>query len=216
MFEIIPSIASSDLLDVRGEIRRITPLGSLHLDIEDGNFVPNITFGKGFISRVSNECRLVMDAHLMVLHPAEYLEFLQECGFSRVCIHYESTNYPLRELNMIRRLGMSPGLALNFKTDWKEIEPFLDYVDYVLVMTAGPDDRGEIFQPVMLKKIRHLREILPAGKQIWADGGIGEKELFSVWEAGVQIVIMGRYLFSQENPVEIAEKLKALVIEWEA
>lgn len=192
---VIPSIASADPLRLREEIQRVSGWPLLHIDIEDGNFVPNITFGERTIRAIASCAKQRLDAHILAYHPRRYLPLLQECGAERVAFHIEAARYPLEILGEIRRLGMKAGLALNFATGAEEIAVFSEFVDYVIVMTAEPDGLGQQFYPPILKKIRRLREILPKDKAIWADGGIGKKELALVEEAGADTAIMGRAVF---------------------
>lgn len=207
MFEIIPSIASADPLHIAAEIQRLKNTPCLHLDIEDGNFVPNITFGIKMVKAVSGFCGKRLDVHIMANNPANYLQALKECHIESVAVHFESLIYPLEELNAIRNLGMKPGIAVNFKTGCREVLPFADSADYVLVMTAEPDSNGERFNPAMLEKIEDFKKSLPAGKEIWVDGNIGEGELPLVLDAGAGKVIMGRYLFSSADPAGLIQTL---------
>jgi len=200
MFEIIPSIASADPLNIGAEILKLKNAPRLHLDIEDGNFVPNITFGIKMIKAVSGFCGKRLDVHIMANDPMRYFDTLKACGVESAAVHFESLGYPLEALNATRNLGMKPGLALNFKTGCREVLPFMDYADYVLIMTAEPDGNGEKFNPAMLEKIKEFRNSLPPGKEIWVDGSIGENELPLVLAAGADKIIMGRYLFSSPDP----------------
>lgn len=207
MFEIIPSIASADPLNLGRALKDLEGFERLHLDIEDGNFTPNITFGLRTAAAVSAAWGGLLDAHLMTNHPQHYLGALAGMGVASVAVHYESTAYPLEALHAVRSQGMQAGLALNFKTGWRDVLPFADFFDYVLVMTAEPDGEGELFCPAMLEKIRELRNHLPFGKSIRADGGIGDEECPLVLEAGADTLIMGRYLFACAGPRAAADAL---------
>lgn len=207
MFEIIPSIASADQLNIAAEILKLKDVPRLHLDIEDGNFVPNITFGIKMIKAVSGFCDKKLDVHILANEPMRYLNALKECHIGSVAVHFESLSYPIEALNAIKKLGMKPGLALNFKTGSREVLPFMNSMDYVLIMTAEPDSNGERFNPAMLEKIRDFKKSLPEGKEIWVDGNISEDELPLVFAAGADKIIMGRYLFSSADPARAVEKL---------
>lgn len=198
-FDIIPSIASADPLCIGEEIRRVQNYKRLHIDIEDGNFVPNITFGLKMIRAISDITPQLLDVHILANNPEQYIQELEDYHIGNIAIHYETTAYPMKTLFMIRKNGRKAGLALNFTAPAEAVIPFIDNLDYVLVMTAEPDGEGEIFRSVMLDKIRRLREILPEEKEIWADGGIGEKELPQVVDSGVNRVVMGRAVFSQKS-----------------
>lgn len=207
MFEIIPSIASADPLNLGKALKDLEGFERLHLDIEDGNFTPNITFGLKTAAAVATAWSGLLDAHLMANHPQRFLGALASMGVSSVAVHYESLPYPLEALHAVRGLGLQAGLALNFKTGWRDVVPFADSFDYVLVMTAEPDGAGERFCPAMLEKIRELKNHLPAGKSIRADGGIGDEECPLVLEAGADTLIMGRYLFACTGPRAAADAL---------
>lgn len=198
--EIIPSIASADQLIIAEEIRRIGKWKKLHIDIEDGNFVPNITFGTKMMASIARIAEQELDVHLLANHPEQYFQEMQKCGIKKVAVHLETLRYPLDILNQIKKLGMIPGLALNFMTPAEMVLPFVNAFDYVIVMTAEPDNNGQMFYPPMLNKIKRLCEILPQNTEIWADGGINEKNMNQVLVAGANTLIMGRCVFQSENP----------------
>lgn len=192
---IIPSIASANQLCIGEEIGRLEKWDRLHIDIEDGNFVPNITFGEKMIRSIAAVCRQELDAHILANHPQYYLGFLQECRVKSVAVHLEALTYPLDILNQIRDKKMHPGLALNFSTPAEDVLPFAEALDYVIVMTAEPDARGQQFHLPILNKIQRLRKLLPSQVSVWADGGIKDANLAQVAAAGADTVIMGRSIF---------------------
>lgn len=195
---IIPSIASADPLNLQGEIDRIRDIPNLHLDIEDGCFVPNLTFGMKTVGRIAEYTRdkKAVDAHLFVMRPELWIDPLAECGVKSLAIQIESLTYPLAALNRIHQKGMKAGLGLNFATPAQVVLPFLPHLDYIIVMTAEPDGEGMIFYPEMLKKIEILSRYIGERQEIWADGGIDYDTLSTVAEAGASTVIMGRHFFS--------------------
>lgn len=196
---IIPSVASADPLDLKGEIDRLEGIPELHLDIEDGNLVPNITFGLKTVRRISEYAgnKKVLDAHLFVTRPNEWIYDLAECGIKRLAVPLEPLAYPLETLNRIRQKGMKAGVGLNFATPAEAVLPFLPALDYVIVMTAEPDAMGMRFYPEMLKKIRALSGYFHSGREIWADGGIDKETLPMAAEAGASAVILGRAFFNR-------------------
>lgn len=199
MTKILPSLASANQMCLEQEIRRVESLGCLHFDIEDGNFVPNITFG---MKTVRSACALLKDiacdAHLMVTNPADYLEDLAECGFQAVAFHWEAAPYIMRLINKIRKLGMRAGIAINPRTPAQEITDYLDRVDYVLIMSSEPDGAGECFQKEALDKIRFFRQHNPS-VEIIVDGGVNENNFRDVICAGASGVVLGRAIFRAEN-----------------
>lgn len=199
--QLIPSIASADQLRIAAEIDRVREWPLLHIDIEDGNFVPNITFGEKTVRAVAGYTGQQLDGHILGNDPAQYLPLFMECGFRRAAAHLEALPYPLSFLNKARDMGMSAGLALNFATPAEAVLPFVSAMDYVIVMTAEPDSRGQQFYPPILEKIRRLREILPEVKEIWADGGINAANMARVTAAGADTLIMGRAVFKSPDPI---------------
>jgi ribulose-phosphate 3-epimerase len=173
---------------------------SLHLDIEDGNFVPNITFGMKTIRAISSVWSGHMDAHLMVTNPGDYLVDLIALGITSISFHIEAEPYPLRLLERIRKSGARPGIALNPGVPIKLVEHALAFSDYVLLLSAEPDGRGELFQPHILKKVAELRRMLGDNVEIWVDGGIGENEAMSLCKTGADTLIMGRAIFKSQDP----------------
>ena len=202
MPRIIPSIASSDPLNIERTLRLLGDRGSLHLDIEDGNFIPNITFGMKTVRAIHRATSLPLNAHLMVTNPMDYLAAMAECGVTELCFHVESHPYPLQILNRIKSLGMKAGLAFNFSTPVSAAEPFCDDADFLLIMTSEEDGKGQIFHPRSLKRIAEARRMLAPEKSVWVDGGIGEAELPLVCGAGADTVIMGRAVVNAEDPWE--------------
>ena len=210
MITIIPSIASADQLRLSDELARLKDTPFLHIDIEDGNFLPNITFGMKTIRAVTNATAAATDAHLLVTNPSNYLEPLSRCGVGRVCFHIEAAPYPADLLNRIRRCGMKAGLAFNFKTSVREAIPFLSSLDYVLIMTSEPDDGECLFCEAILEKIREARALLPPHISIWVDGGVGEAQLPLVTEAGADTIIMGRAVWQAADPAAQIRRLEAM------
>lgn len=206
--QILPSLASADQMHLGEAIRALKGCPCLHFDIEDGNFVPNITFGMKTIRAAAKLWEGRMDAHLMVTNPADYLDFLAEAGFCAAAFHWEATGYPLYLIHRIHQLGMKAGIALNPRTSAREILPYKNRIDYVLVMTSEPDGEGDLFQAEMLDKIKTLAECSGGRYQILADGGIGEKEFYAVKEAGASGVVMGRTVFQSEDPLSVIHKFK--------
>lgn len=202
MIKILPSLASANPMCLGQEIQSISSLGYLHVDLEDGNFVPNITFGmKTVRSALVLEPQMVCDVHLMVMEPERYLQELSELGIAAVAVHWEAVAYPARLINRIRQMGMRAGIAINPKTSAEEILDYLDQLDYVLVMSSEPDYAGEQFQKSALEKVRLLRKWAPK-IEIVVDGGVNQDNIGAVTTAGANTVVLGRALFQAENVEE--------------
>jgi ribulose-phosphate 3-epimerase len=196
---IIPSIASANPLVLKEEIKALTFLSELHIDIEDGNFIPNITFGMKTVRAITTLWKGETNVHLFVTNPMDYIEDLAVCGVSVVFFHIEATRYPLEVVAKIRKYGMIPGIAFNPGTSFYESEYILEQADCCLIMSSEPDGKGQKFLPHTLDRVQKLRTILRPEKEIWVDGGIRENEALSLVKAGANVLIMGRFFFENQN-----------------
>jgi ribulose-phosphate 3-epimerase len=193
---VSPSIASADPLDLRAAVGKVSegPYQDLHIDIEDGNFIPNITFGLKAVRAMRAITGLPFSFHLMVTDPKRHAEQVVDLGPSIVFGHAEALDYPLEFIRFVQGLGVRCGLAFNPKTP---VEPYLYALaeaDGALIMTSEPDGRGQQFLPAMLEKAEKLRGLrLPGG--LWADGGITPDRLERLEQAGVTHAVMGRAIF---------------------
>ena len=198
---ILPSIASADHSSFRAVVEKLSDYPLLHVDIEDGNFVPNITFGLKTVRTIRALSAADFDAHLMVTNPADYIQPLLDLRFKSIAFHWESTQYPMAIINAIHRGNAKAGIAVNPRTPVSELLPYLPRIDYVLIMASEPDGCGDEFQPATLEKIRQLHAADPAFP-IVVDGGISAELLPVVLEAGAKHVVMGRAVFSTEDPYQ--------------
>ena len=206
MIQIIPSLASADPLNLKGCLDSLGSISQVHLDIEDGNFVPNITFGLKTALAVRACTSRLLDAHLLVTRPMDYLEPLLSAGFQAIAIHVESEAYPGEALLRIRRGGAKAGLAFNGKANIDMALAYADDLDYVIIMTSEPDGRGQQLNPHLLDKIRFARNRLPERIAITADGGIGADNLAEVVQAGADSLILGRAVWSAEYPEDACRR----------
>lgn len=197
--KIFPSLASADPLCLGAEIERLGKCPQLHFDLEDGNFVPNITFGFKTIRAARAVTKAAFDAHLMVGDPLSYIEPLATLHFRAVAFHWETADYPSRIIAAIRARQMKAGAALNPRTNAEALALFIGQLDYVLVMTAEPDGRGDLFQPSMLHKIKQLRTMHPT-IDIICDGGLGDAELKLIQSVGATGAVVGRAIFNATEP----------------
>ncbi len=205
---IIPSIASADPINIMAEISRIREWELLHIDIEDGNFLPNITFGPKTVRAIAKYTEQQLDGHILANDPVRFLPLFHECGFTRAAAHLEALPYPLVFLNRARAMGMKAGLALNFSSPAEAVSLFAAQTDYVIVMTSEPDGLDESFYPPILRKIKRMREILPPETEIWADGGINDQNMHLVKAAGADTMIMGRRIFKSGEPLTTLRPLQ--------
>ena len=200
MAKILPSIASADPLHIFDEIERVRSVGRLHLDIEDGNFVPNITFGMKTIRAIGSVYPGELDAHLMTTDPISWLPALKEAGVHAVCAHIEALPYPKLFLQRARSLGLRAGLAINLKVPIVELQSYVDGLDYVLAMTSEPDDGDQMFFSASLDRVAELHRFLPKNVEIWCDVGITPEHLSPLAAVGMDAAVMGRAIFRAPNP----------------
>lgn len=203
---IAPSLLSSDFADLKTEIAKVTEAGAhlLHVDVMDGQFVPNLTIGMPVVKAIKGVSALPLDVHLMIDNPEKYIEEFAKAGSDYLTIHVESTLKVQDCLLQIRKLKMKPGITLRPKTDLDEIKPFLALVDLVLIMTVEPGFGGQTFMHEQLEKVSWLksyREKNNLSFLIEVDGGINEHTAKLCWDAGADILVAGSAVFKGEKSV---------------
>lgn len=207
MLEIMPSLASADQMRLGDEIEKVRFIGRLHFDIEDGNFVPNITFG---MKTIQGACRrldnVVCDAHLMVMNPLDYIDELAKNGFAEVAFHWESAPYPMRIIQKIRKNKMKVGIAINPRTPISDIYQYINLADYILLMSSEPDEDGERFQEHSLDKIKEIRK--RSDTKIIVDGGVNKENIGQIKMAGANAVVLGRAIFRAKDIPEMINILE--------
>lgn len=210
MFTISPSIYSADLLNLRQVLHSLEGFEHLHLDIDDGNFVRGISFGMDLVEPLARETDIPLDAHLEVLNPMDYVVPLCEAGIQQIVAHVEALPFPSLFLSSVHKYGKKAGLALNIKTPAEFLEPYIDQLDCVIVVSVEADVEGLPFRPGVLNKIRKLRQMLPKETTIWVDGGVNESNLKAVIDAGADAIVQGRAVFKAKDPNEAYRRLIAL------
>lgn len=201
---VAPSLLAADFSKLREEIQEVESYGAeyLHLDVMDGNFVPNISFGVPIISSIRKHSNLVFDVHLMVENPDRFIKDMVDAGADVITIHAEATKHLNRTIQLIKSYGKKVGVALNPSTPLDVIKYDLKDIDMVLIMTVNPGFGGQAFIEGMLQKIRDLRSIDP-NIDIQVDGGINNKTSKLVKEAGANILVAGSYLFKGDYKQKI-------------
>jgi len=207
-----PSLLACDFGNVEREIRRVETAGAriLHLDIMDGHFVPNISFGLPVVAAVRRVTDLPLDVHLMISEPGRYLRQFREAGADLITIHIEAVPEPQPMLAEIRSLGAAAGITLNPSTPFSAVESCLPACDLVLVMSVMAGFGGQQFEPVALDKLRRLRQLVGNGALLSVDGGINTETVGPCAAAGADLLVTGSALFSQDDYGRFISELTGL------
>ena len=219
MIEIAPSILSADFSRLGEQIKTVERAGAslLHVDVMDGRFVPNITVGLPVVKAISRATQLPIDAHLMIVEPARYVESFVEAGARMVSIHIEADPHAHRTLTAIRAAGAQAGIAINPATSLSALEEAIKFVDFVLVMSVNPGFGGQEFISSSLDKVRRLRKMLDERglkARIEIDGGIDQDNVAEVAGAGAEIIVSGSAIFGAPDPAVALRELREATVLW--
>jgi len=209
---IAPSLLRCDFANLETEIRGLQHAGAqlLHLDVMDGHFVPNLSYGLPIVEAINRSTELPLDVHLMISNPAQYIERFAEAGADSLTIHIEATDSPESVLGQIQQSGASAGIAINPPTPISAIEPLLDHCDLVLVMSVMPGFGGQSFDPVALEKLTSLRSLAGDDLLLEVDGGVNEQTIGRCVNAGADLLVVGSAIFGHDNYGERLEQLNQL------
>lgn len=214
VIKIAPSLLAADFSRLGEEIREVEEAGAdlLHIDVMDGHFVPNLTVGVPVVASLKGKTRLPLDVHLMIDNPRKFVEPFVRAGADIITFHIEVTSEPEEILKAIRGYGVKTGLALNPSTPLSKVEPVLNGLDTVLLMTVNPGFGGQEFMPEVIPKIRELRKMSEERKlllDIKVDGGISTETARQVISAGANVLVAGTAIFAKPDRRSNLQALRA-------
>jgi ribulose-phosphate 3-epimerase len=212
---VAPSLLSANFLNLERDIEMLNRSEAdwIHLDIMDGVFVPNISFGFAITNLLKKVTKKTLDTHLMIVQPEKFLNEVKEMGSTYMNVHYEATIHLHRTVQEIRSHGMKPAVTLNPHTPVAVLEDIISDVDMVLLMSVNPGFGGQKFINNTLKKVSQLKELILKTNStalIEVDGGVNLDTGKMLVEAGADVLVAGSFVFSSDNPEETIKKLKAL------
>ena len=212
---ISPSLLSANFCNLENDIKMLNDSQAdwLHVDVMDGVFVPNISFGQPVIKHIKKIAKKPLDVHLMIVEPDKFFEDYKNCGADIITVHYEACTHLHRSLSKIRQLGMKAGVVLNPHTPVCVLEDIIDMCDLVLLMSVNPGFGGQSFIENTYSKIKTLKQLIEKKNPnclIEIDGGVNTSNYKKLIEAGADVLVAGNAVFASENPIETIKQLKTI------
>jgi len=212
-FKIAPSILSADYANFESELKKLEATGAeyAHIDIMDGHFVPNISFGAGVVASMRPHSKLVFDCHLMVSNPEHHIEEFARAGADIISIHAEATPHIHGALQKIRAAGVKPSVVINPGTPVEAVKNVLNLVDQVLVMTVNPGFGGQSFIPATLKKLQQARKIIDESGydiRLEVDGGVKVDNIAEIAAAGADMFVAGSAIFGKPDYKQVIDQMR--------
>ncbi|WP_116789378.1 ribulose-phosphate 3-epimerase [Flavobacterium psychrotrophum] len=212
---IAPSVLSADFANLQRDVEMINSSEAdwFHVDIMDGVFVPNISFGMPVLEAIARHANKTIDVHLMIVNPDPYIKTFAQLGANNLTVHFEACTHLHRTLQAIKAEGMKAGVALNPHTNVSLLEDIINDIDLVCIMSVNPGFGGQSFIERTYDKIKQLKEIITrngASTLIEIDGGVSDKNAVQLVEAGADVLVAGNYIFRAADPVATVADLKKL------